>query len=73
MQMHEFKESTHKACESKINLYINILCEHMAMLSVRLTERHHTNAVELYFLFYILLLFINHLTSVKQVKSLTQS
>ena len=39
------------ACESKINLYINILCEHMTMLSVRLTEQHHTNAVELYFLF----------------------
>ena len=39
------------ACESKINIDINILCEHMAMLSVRLTKRHHTNTVELYFLF----------------------
>ena len=41
----------HNACESKINLYIDILCKHMAILSVHLTQRHHTNAVEPYFLF----------------------
>ena len=55
-----------KSCESKINMKFIIFCKHMAILSVQ-RQRNHIS----YFCIYQL--FKNHLSSSRQVKSITQS
>jgi hypothetical protein len=41
-----------KSCESKLNLKLNILYEHMAIEWTNIKEQHHNKVMEQRFLFY---------------------
>jgi hypothetical protein len=43
---------SNKSCESKLNLKLNILCEHKAILWINMIEKPHTKVMEQHFLFY---------------------
>jgi hypothetical protein len=41
-----------KSCESKLNLKLNILYEHKAIVWINMIDQHHTKVMEQYFTFY---------------------
>jgi hypothetical protein len=43
---------SNKLCESKLNLKLNILYEHMAIVWIKMIEHPHTKIMEQHFTFY---------------------